>query len=96
MDQLPTMTANVDRFFASKPLISHIKGKSFFGQIDGPLMIAFGHDLSNGYGIGPNLPQPFACCCWFVCCCQAPSGHLTNVIKSCFNNSIHPVKGSGY
>jgi hypothetical protein len=96
MDQLPTMVTNVDHFFSSKPLIIHAKGKSFFGKADGPGMIALGHDLPDGYGIGPSLPQPCTCCCWFLCCCQTPAGHLTNVVKSNFNNSLHPVKGSGY
>ena len=65
------------------------------GKIEGPMMVAFGHELPEGYGVGPNLPGCMGGCCWICCCCQTPAGHQTAKAKSDFNNSVIPKKGKG-
>ena len=94
-DVLPTLLANIDAYFNKQALKQHQKGAGFMGQVEGPMMIAFGHGLPDGYGIGPNLPGCMGGCCWFCCCCQTPAGHQTAKIKSDFNKSIFPQKGKG-
>jgi hypothetical protein len=94
-DQLPDILTNIDAVVNKKPLVAHQRGKSFFGQADGPMMVAFGHGLDEGYGVGPALPGCMGCCCWVCCCCQTPAGHQTNKMKSDFNASVTPKKGKG-
>jgi hypothetical protein len=59
------------------------------------MMVAFGHGLDGGYGLGPDIPG-CAWFCWFCCCCcSVPGGPGVAKMKSDFNNSIFPKKGEG-
>lgn len=95
-DQMPTLVANVVNFLANKPLTHHVKGKSFEGKFNGPGMVALGHGLPDGYGVGPELPGCcLGWCCWFCCCCQTPQGPRVAKMKSDFNLTVIPRPGKG-
>ena len=71
-----------------------------FGVVTGPLLVALGHDVEGGYGVGPNLPGCF--CSWFCfcCCCaggpcQAPAGAGVAKMKNDWNNTVFPSVGFG-
>jgi hypothetical protein len=99
-DALPTLLANVyatlDGNGAS--LKHHTKG--FKGKIDGPLLVALGHNHPDGYGVGPDLGT--GCLGWtcFMCCClgmpcSLPAGKGASKMKTDFNASVTPKKGMG-
>jgi hypothetical protein len=100
-DQLPILSKNVEALLASKPLQHHTKGSSMMGQVHGPMVVALGHDVAGGYGVGPDLPGtclPF--CCWLCCCfgtapCSTPAGPGVAKMKSDFNSTIVPRPGKG-
>jgi NADH dehydrogenase FAD-containing subunit len=98
-DQLPTIVKNVDALLLKKQLTAHKRNASFYGQLKGPLLVAFGHDLPNGVGVGPDLPGFLGICCFACCCfgypCQHPQGHNSNAMKSNFNTTIKPQAGKG-
>eukprot|EP01034_Spumella_vulgaris_P031813 gene31813-39298_t len=77
----------------------HVKGASFMGKLDGPLMVAFGHSHPEGWGVGPDLPGCLGTCCWCCCMfgwpCSPPVGPAGAKGKSDFNASIFPKKGKG-
>ena len=92
---------NIGLRFQNKDLQHHVKGASFFGKVNGPLLVALGHGAGpESYGLGPDLPGcclPF--CCWFCCCvgppCSTPAGSGAGKMKSDFNDSVVPKKGKG-
>ena len=94
-DQMPILVANINLFAENKPLQVHVKGKSFMGQINGPMLVALGHDLPNGYGLGPNVPGYWLSSCLYLCWCGTPAGRMSNNIKSDFNKNVIPRKGVG-
>ncbi len=95
------LNKNIDAITSNKPLQHHKKGVGMMGQMHGPPIVALGHDISDGYGVGPDLPGtclPF--CCWFCCClgtapCSTPAGHGVSKMKSDFNGTIIPRPGKG-
>lgn len=95
-DQLPTVLYNVQAVVGMRPLKDHKIG--FMGKTIGPMMVAFGHELPDGRGIGPDIP---ACngLCWVCCCfgmpCSIPAGKGVAKTKSNFNNTVYPKKGKG-
>jgi hypothetical protein len=94
-DQMPVLMHNIQAVLNNKALKQHVKGQSWEGKIKGPVMVAMGHGLSEGYGLGPELPGCMGCCCWFICCCSAPRGHFVNKMKSDFNYTVKPQLGKG-
>jgi hypothetical protein len=96
-DIMPSFVRNIELFFQGKVLKEHLRNRSFWAQIDGPMFVAFGHGLWwEGYGVGPNLPNCWGQLVWFFgCCCSTPAGRLAGIIKSIFNDSIVPKKGKG-
>ena len=94
-DTLPTVIANISAAASKQPLRDHKKGG--MGGITGPMMIALGHDVPTGIGIGPDCGSGSCCncCCWVLCCCQPPSGSRIGKAKSDFNLSITPKLGMG-
>lgn len=100
-DQLPVLVKNVDLLFQKKALQHHVKGASFFGKVNGPLLVALGHSVEkDSYGVGPDLPGTcLPCCCWTCCCfgapCAPPAGAGSAKTKADFNNSVVPKKGKG-
>eukprot|EP01040_Poterioochromonas_malhamensis_P016314 gene16314-18490_t len=94
-DHLPVALFNLEAVLKKQALKHHVKGVSFMGKIEGPMMVAFGHELPEGYGVGPALPGCMGGCCWVCCCCQTPAGHCTANMKSDFNKSVVPKKGKG-
>lgn len=92
-DQAPTIVHNINAKATNTALKAHVPG--FMGNIRGPLLVAFGHGLKEGYGFGPDFGN--ACpsyCCWF-CCCGPPAGKTSAWMKSDFNHKISPKKGLG-
>lgn len=55
-----------------RPLKHHVLGASFMGKTTGPVMVAFGHGMPDGLGVGPELPGCMGGCCWFCCCVGGP------------------------
>jgi hypothetical protein len=99
-DQLPTVFHNIEAHLVKKPLKSHVRGANFMGQINGPMLVAFGHDHPEGYGLGPNLPGCMGTCCWCCCCfggpCSTPAGPAAAKMKGDFNrDGVKPKPGIG-
>ncbi len=98
-DQLGTLLPNVEAKLANKPLKDHQRGRSFQGQMQGPVMVAFGHGVADGYGVGPDLPGCAGLCCWMCCCCgppcSTPAGPGVEKAKNDFNYTITPKPGKG-
>lgn len=94
-DQLPVLLENIDASLHSRPLKHHVKGQSFEGRFGGPGMVALGHGLDEGYGVGPELPGCLGCFCWFLCGCQTPAGPRSAKLKTDFNASVMPRLGKG-
>lgn len=99
-DQIAVVKQNIVAFLAGKPLVHHTKNSSFMGKMHGPIVVALGHDIEEGYGLGPDLPGtclPF--CCWLCCCfgspCSTPAGKGVAKMKSDLNSSIIPRPGKG-
>ncbi len=99
-DQMATVRHNVLAALENKPLRHHVRHASFMGRLEGPLMVALGHDLDDGYGVGPDCPGLLGSLCWLGCFlswpCTYPAGRLVNTAKSEFNASIRPRKGKGF
>lgn len=98
-DQMPVLVKNVAAALNKTPLTHHVKGASYFGRLDGPLLVALGHGHADGYGLGPDLPGCLGWLCWGCCCfgwpCSAPAGRQSAKAKSDFNNTIKPKPGVG-
>lgn len=92
---MPVLVHNVNAFLTGKPLKNHVKGVSFMGKVEGPIMVALGHGAPKGYGIGPNIPGCYSFCWFCCCCCSTPGGSCVAKMKNEFNNSIVPKKGVG-
>ena len=93
-NQLPTLVHNVTAFVHDRPLKNHVRD-----AVRGPLLVALGHDMPNGVGLGPDFPGVGGwfvwCCCFCGFPCSPPVGHLGNKLKSDFNKTIGPKKGKG-
>eukprot|EP01041_Mallomonas_annulata_P011310 gene11310-23664_t len=96
-DQFMTIAKNALATVEDRPLIAHKKG--FFGHIDRPMIVAFGHNHPDGYGVGPDLSGFPGCLLWTCCCfgypCSPPAGHGVSKFKSDFNKSVKMTKGQG-
>ncbi len=101
-DQLGTLRHNVEAHLALRPLRHHVRGRTMMGHFDGPLMVALGHGIESGEGVGlgPDCPGALGFLCWLGCFlswpCSHPAGSLVAQVKSDFNNSIQPRKGKGF
>lgn len=97
--QLPYIHKNILAKVRNLNLQKHVHGKSFREQIKGPLLVAFGHDLPNGYAIGPDFPGMLGFCNWLCCFCgppcSTPAGKISLKMKNDFNKSVTPKKGRG-
>jgi len=99
-DQQPTVVFNVKATLNKTQLKHHVKGASFVGKFSGPGFVAFGHNLDEGWGIGPDLPGCCGIFCW-ACCfcgtwpCSPMTGHGVNKFKSDFNAGMAPKPGQG-
>lgn len=91
-DQMPTLIANAWALLDGQPLKVHIRGASFEGKINGPMMVALGHGVPGAIGLGPDCPGCCGSCCWFCCCCSPPSGSIIAGVKADFNYSVKPNK----
>lgn len=98
-DAMPVFLNNVTAALDSQSPTYKSYTPGFMGKTTGPLMVALGHGVKDGYGVGPSLPAPCDSCCWFCCCiggpCATPAGEGVAKMKDDFNNSIKPVKGLG-
>ena len=96
-DKVPTLVNNVLAAIENKPLKTYSPG--FMGKLTGPMLVAFGHDHPEGYGVGPDLPGCGGVCCFLCCCfglpCSPPAGHGAAKQKSEFNNGFGPKPGKG-
>ena len=92
---MATLLININNKINSKSLIPHVRGVSFESQISGPAMVALGHGVDGGKGLGPDLPGCMGNCCWCVCCCQPPHGTMVGKIKTDFNTTVKPIVGKG-
>ena len=63
-DQLPTVFMNAIGLLEGTTMIEHVRGGSFQGRIKGPAMVALGHGLDEGIGIGPDFPGIFGMLNW--------------------------------
>mmetsp|Transcript_20996 Transcript_20996/g.19133 ORF Transcript_20996/g.19133 Transcript_20996/m.19133 type:complete len:384 (+) Transcript_20996:51-1202(+) len=98
-DQVDVIVYNINALITDKPLKKHVFNSSILSSGRGPLLVALGHDISKGYGLGPDLPGCPGNCIWFCCICgppcSPPAGYNISKSKSDFNNSVRPKKGKG-
>eukprot|EP01034_Spumella_vulgaris_P031550 gene31550-38968_t len=98
-DQMPVIVKNVNAVLTRTPLTHHVKGVSFGGKINGPILVTYGHGLDNNWAVGPDLPGCAGwfvwCCCWCGWPCSPPAGHAAAKIKSDFMMTMEPRKGAG-
>ena len=97
-DQRPTVVKNLLASIQGKPLSKY--AKSFpMGTVQGPMLVAFGHGLKDGLGLGPNLPGCCTFCCWFCPCfggpCALPAGPGSAKAKTDFNMGNFPSASHG-
>lgn len=98
-DQLITLAPNIEAKLAGKPLKDHKRGATLYGSAQGPMLVALGHGVEDGYGVGPDLPGCPGFCCWLCCFvgppCSTPAGREVSKFKTEFNYKVIPQIGKG-
>jgi hypothetical protein len=98
-DQLTTLVPNIEAKLAGEAMKDHKRGATLFGSVQGPMLVALGHGLEEGYGLGPDLPGFSGFCCWLCCCCgppcSTPAGKGVAKAKTDFNYTVVPQIGKG-
>jgi len=98
-DTVGIVAKNVALAAAGKPLAKHVP--SFpRGQTTGPMLVALGHSVKGGLGLGPYIPGCFCAHVCFICpcfggCCALPAGPASANAKSSWQKGVGMTTDKG-
>lgn len=98
-DTVGTVAKNVVQALAGKPLVEYVP--SFpRGQTVGPMLVALGHSVKGGLGLGPYIPGCFCSHLCFICpciggCCALQAGPASASAKSSWQRGVGMTTDKG-